>query len=72
MQFKALAALPGWEATDGNFRLCACGRLRFLRYARKAGDKLAFAVVTDTPRGFDLLIEATAARYAEAAAGAAA
>ena len=66
MQFKPLAALPGWEATEGRFALCGRGKLRFLRYARKVGASFAYPVVTETPRGFDLLIEATAARYANA------
>ena len=68
MQFRALAALPGWEATDGNFRLCACGGLRFVRTVRKIGDTLAHVIITDTPRAFDRFIEASAARYSSAGA----
>ena len=65
MQFKPLAALPGWEATEGRFALCGCGRLRFLRTIRRIGDaRRAYPLNTDTPRAFDILVEDFAAALA--------
>ena len=68
MTFTPLAVLPGWEATEGNFKLTPSGALIFVRYVRKAGDRLAHAILSDTPREFDRFIARSAVRFAEVAA----
>ncbi len=67
MQFESLAALPGWEATEGRFALCGCGRLRYRRTVRRIGSAYGYPLILDTPRAFEILIANTAAAQAHAA-----
>ena len=65
--FQPLSDLPGWEATDGRFALCPCGRLRFARAIRRCGDTLAYGLIDDTPRSLERRILGFAADLARAA-----
>ena len=66
-KFQPLAELPGWEATDGRFVLCPCGRLRYARAIRRIGDGLAYGLIDDTPRSLDRRIAGFAADLARVA-----